>query len=110
MFNFGPMMRRIVDDDLHGEAIIYDKLGTTQRTIQARVKRFSANAQPENDGMTRVTFEVQVEDDATLGISSSELDTGQDFLWIAERFGGAREKWPIQPKPLCAGGRLVLYV
>src|SRR5688572_23603326 len=80
------MQRAFCDPDIFGESVIYTKKSGTARTINAVVDRFPP--QIGEGGMTAPSFIITVTNDATSGISSSEVDYGGDTITVAQRIGG----------------------
>ena len=67
-----------------GETITYYPLGNGGRSIQAIVTR----GQEVLNGIVAQLITCSVLDDATLGVSSSEIDDGRDQVGIALEQGG----------------------
>jgi hypothetical protein len=79
------------------------------RSIKAVVFRETMATVTEDGGTTLLPmFEVHVENDSTLGISSTELDTGGDQLEFAARDGVAATKRTITRVVTQDHGMLVL--
>ena len=72
------------------ETITYrpDGVALSDRSIEAVVERDPPEPVRETPGLLRPGIIVHVRNDATLGISAAELDTGQDVLLLAKRVGG----------------------
>lgn len=81
------------DDDFAETVTYYPHTGygevATQRDIKAVVVRNQIVALGPDGGEVMVaSFEVHVENSASTGISSSEVDTGGDQIGLASRIGG----------------------
>ena len=66
------------------------------RAIVANVVRNQISAADQDVESVLPEFEVHVANDATLGISSTEIDTGGDMIEIATRPGKTPQKRSIQ--------------
>lgn len=72
-----------------GESITYHPAVGADRAISALVYRNGpADLESVPTGMSEV-MEIEVLNDATSGIASSEINTGGDFLTVAARLSGA---------------------
>ena len=78
-----------------GETIAYVNASAISRSISAIVHRQIASPLPESGRMMRPFFQVGVANNATTGISASELDTGKDHLTFPRRVGGTAEAFTI---------------
>jgi hypothetical protein len=101
---------------LDSETIYYLGGGTTTtggafpgRAITALVDRQPNEAMPAAQG-NRPVFQVYVQNDATDGISASELDTASDALRIARRVGGSLETFRVMRVAIQDNGMLQLEV
>jgi hypothetical protein len=75
--------------DLYGEAVIYYPSAGGSRNITAIVDRGnvqSLGGAPAGQGQV---IEIDVANDATVGISSSEVNTGGDKVAVSKRIGEA---------------------
>jgi len=84
--------------DDFAESVEYWARGATTatRTITAVVVRQQIATFAEDAGQTNLpAFQIHVANDATDGISSSELDTGGDMIKLAPRDGKTAEKRSI---------------
>lgn len=70
--------------DTPTETVVYRKANGTTRTIRAFVER--APAEPYGNAAAAV-ISCQVINSATLGIASTEINTGTDSIEVAERAG-----------------------
>ncbi len=75
--------------DASGETIIYKPGGVGSRSIEAIVDRQPPASVPPAPQGRSPAFVIVVKNSSTLGISSSELDTGLDRVALAVRLGGA---------------------
>lgn len=87
-------------DDFAETVTYYPHVGfgetETSREIKAIVIRNQIETSSADGGDVVIpVFEVYVKNDSTLGISSSELDTGGDKILIATRIGGTAKKRSI---------------
>lgn len=87
-------------DDFAETVTYYPHVGFGQaessRSIKAVVIREQVQASSADGGDVVVPiFEVHVENDATTGISSSEINTGGDMIELSTRIGGATKKRAI---------------
>lgn len=69
------------------ESVVYRPFGGTARTISALVNRFPPNQLPGVPEASLPSVVLTVRNNATTGISSTELDTGGDRLDVAIRYG-----------------------
>lgn len=76
---------------LRNEQIVYGKSTGVERTIWAAVTR--RRLEPVSNEAVRPFLTINVENSATLGISSAEFDSGTDYLKLPERLGGTAVTW-----------------
>jgi len=95
---------------MFGETVVYKPLGGDERSIQAIVTRPGLGpVGGGEDGDTELTT-INVENDATTGISTAEVDTGGDKVSLPTRIGNAAEDRPIGPIISQDAGRVTYEV
>ena len=93
-----------------GGSIGYFNLaGDAERTIEGIVERGTFEVISETGDVTSQAVIVKVQNDSTLGISATEIDTGGDELNVALRAGGAAERRAIV-RILSDNGGLVRFL
>lgn len=81
-------------DLLPMETVTYTKPAGTTRSIKAHIERLGMESRGDfNVAVARVT----VRNDATYGITSTELNVGGDSLTFAFRRGGSTRVWKLPP-------------
>lgn len=86
-----------VESDEFGESVVYTKASdSSTRTMYAIVERDVPQEQQDVPGKSLVrNLVVTVRNDATNGISASELKTRVDTITVAERLGETARVFPI---------------
>lgn len=94
----------------HGETVVYVKADGTRRTIQATIIRNPPAVDPATGRDVAPKMRVLVRNHPTLGIASTELDTGGDKIEVAYRVGTAAQAYAVawNPDDDQAGGMLNL--
>lgn len=80
---------------LFGETVTYVPYGGTEREVTALVQRGGSRMVPPTGAYSGNLPTVVFANDATDGISSSELNLGQDNIKVAMRPGQTAESRPI---------------
>ncbi len=94
-----------------GETIIYKPYGDLAREITAIVNRVPPTSIPGvGGGFVVPKLTITVENHATRGISSAEIDTGKDLVEIAVRAGQTARELKIGNPLNDDGGALVIPV
>lgn len=95
-----------------GQAMTYRKRGleANDRSILAIVDRLGPEDVPQPGGWNAPAFEVVVANDATTGISSSEIDTGSDVVLLDVMIGEGGQERQIVRVMEQDGGALKLWV
>lgn len=97
-----------LNTDQFAETIIYKKRNGTQRTIKAIVYRDDERGRMEVDHGVAHVLSVYVTNDATLGVSSSEWDNGDSFIFSRD-VGGDVETLMLTETPMQDEGGLLFH-
>lgn len=89
------------------ESIIYVPRTGSSRTIKAQVFRDPVHLDPS---VPRPKMRIIVANDSTIGISSSELDTGGDQIEVAYRIGQTAQRYNINRSPGAGEDPAALYL
>lgn len=83
----------LVDTDAFGESVTYVKKDGTTRSVKAVVFRQVPNVPAElpNPGHLVPVCEIEVRNDTTYGIATSEVDLGADKVQLSKRVDGSTE-------------------
>lgn len=96
------------DTDVFGETVTYKPAAGSNRSIKAVVHR---NLPPIDDnGVIRYPVVIEVENNSTRGISSTELDSGADKISVAYRHGGTAQDTKLGVPEAQDAGMLVFRV
>lgn len=96
-----PAISAVIDSGLarmlalYGETIVYVPYGGSERSISAVVRRVPTSLVGPTNAYAAASILVTVANNATSGISSSELNLGQDNIKVAQRPGQAQESRPV---------------
>lgn len=91
------------------ESVTYHPRSGEPRTIRAVIDRQSyAGVSEDGSGYVLPIFEIHVANDASVGISSEELNLGGDFLVFSDRIGRETERRAINMLTSHDEGILVL--
>lgn len=77
------------------ESVVYVPVGGVERTINAIVRRVSNSLVPPTNAYAGPAITITVLNNATTGISSSEIDVGKDNIKVAQRPGLTQQSRPI---------------
>ena len=81
---------------MFGESVVYTKEDGTERTITAVIYRDPPEPLADVPAKNLAHhLEVEVRNDASEGISASELKTRMDTITVAERLGETAQAFPI---------------
>ena len=96
--------------DLHGESVTYNPRAGGARVITAIVTRNPPAPVGAPDGAMLPSLIVTVENDSTSGISSAEIDCGDDTITLAERVGGDVAEHAISRLANDDGGLITIWI
>jgi len=94
---------------LHGEPVIYRPYGKTPRSIDAIVVR-EPPATIAEAGSLAARITIKALNNALVGISSAQVDTGRDKLDVAQRQGATATTRSIAGRVRTMGGFTILEI
>lgn len=111
-----PTLTAVIDSGLarllaaYGETVVYVPSGGTERSISAIVRRVAIALAGPSNAYAAPAIVITVANDATLGISSSELNLGLDNVKVAQRPGQTQQSRPISKVVQCNDSLLQLEI
>jgi len=81
--------------EVFGESIVYRKATGATRTISAVVHRMATETRVTPQA--RPQIEIEVQNNATMGIAASEINFSTDRVTVAYQRGGTAQTWSIAP-------------
>jgi len=81
--------------NIFGETVVYYPSGRLQRTILAIVTRQDNEKLPDLPHGRGPNITIAVANNSTIGIASSEIDTGLDQIELAVRIGQVKQNRPF---------------